>query len=237
MALRLDDIHARAGAFELRADLAIQPGQRVAVIGASGSGKSTFLDVIAGFLEPIAGELRWHGKAITALAPAARPLSILFQDTNLFPHLNIEQNLALAMHPATGRLAPGDRDRIDAVLSRVGLGGFAPRRLSEMSGGQQSRAALARVLVQARPVLLLDEPFSALGPALKDEMLDLVAEVSTAEGLTVLLVTHDPKDARRFASQTVVVEDGTVHPPQPTGPLLDDPPEGLRAYLGQTSPH
>lgn len=126
----------------------------------------------------------------------------------------------------------GDADKIKTSLVRVGLEGFSERRLSEMSGGQQSRAALARVLLQGRPVLLLDEPFAALGPALKVEMLALVAEVADAEGLTVLLVSHDPQDARRFASQTIVVEAGQVSPPQDTATLLDNPPPELRAYLG-----
>lgn len=87
-------------------------------------------------------------------------------------------------------------------------------------------------MLQGRPVLLLDEPFAALGPALKVEMLALVAEVADAEGLTVLLVSHDPQDARRFASQTIVVEAGQVSPPQDTATLLDNPPPELRAYLG-----
>ncbi|MGJ8602488.1 MAG: thiamine ABC transporter ATP-binding protein [Marivita sp.] len=232
MGLHLDHIHARAGTFDITANLSVAVGQRVAIIGASGSGKSTLLDVVAGFLCPLIGAVRWNGQDITHSAPALRPVSILFQDTNLFPHLTIQQNLALALRPANGRLKPGDRELIETVLSRVGLAGFAPRHLSEMSGGQQSRAALARVLIQARPVLLLDEPFAALGPALKDEMLDLVAEVADAETLTVLLVSHDPKDARRFAPQSLVVEEGHVSPPQDTHALLDNPPPTLRAYLG-----
>ncbi|MDP4991348.1 MAG: ATP-binding cassette domain-containing protein [Marivita lacus] len=232
MALHLDHVHARSGTFDLTADLTVETGQRVAIIGASGSGKSTLLDVIAGFLVPLSGTVRWDAEDITRRSPSNRPISILFQDTNLFPHLTIAQNLALALNPMTGRLRPGNKERIDADLMRVGLSGFADRRLSEMSGGQQSRAALARVLVQARPVLLLDEPFAALGPALKDEMLDLVAEVAEAENLTVLLVSHDPKDARRFARQSILVEAGQVSPPQDTQALLDDPPPALRAYLG-----
>ncbi len=232
MALHLDHIKARSGAFDLSADLMVETGQRVAIIGASGSGKSTLLDVIAGFLPLVSGTVRWAGQDISAMTPGQRPISILFQDSNLFAHLTIAQNLALALNPATGRLRTGDMGRIDAVLARVGLQGFAPRRLSEMSGGQQSRAALARVLLQGRPVLLLDEPFAALGPALKVEMLGLVAEVADAEGLTVLLVSHDPQDARRFASQTIVVENGVVSAPQETAALLDNPPPGLSAYLG-----
>ena len=233
MALHLDQIHARSGTFELRADLRIGAGQRVAIIGASGSGKSTLLDVIAGFLAPQSGQVMWDGIDITSKPPATRPISILFQDTNLFPHLTIGENLALALSPITGRVPSEGVDRINEVLARLGLAGFAKRRLSEMSGGQQSRAALARVLLQARPVVLLDEPFAALGPALKDEMLDLVAEVANSEGLTVLLVSHDPKDALRFAPQSVVVEDGKVAAPQDTKTLLDNPPPGLREYLGK----
>ncbi len=232
MALQLDQIQARSGAFDLSADFSVQAGQRVAIIGASGSGKSTLLDVIAGFLYPVTGVVRWAEQEITAHPPGDRPISILFQDTNLFPHLTIGQNLALALNPSSGRLRAGDADKINTSLARVGLEGFSERRLSEMSGGQQSRAALARVLLQGRPVLLLDEPFAALGPALKVEMLALVAEVADAEGLTVLLVSHDPQDARRFASQTIVVEAGQVSPPQDTATLLDNPPPGLRAYLG-----
>lgn len=232
MALELDQIEARSGSFRLRANLTVTEGERVAIVGASGSGKSTLLDVIAGFLSITSGALRWAGRDISTAPPGQRPVSILFQDTNLFPHLTVGQNLALALNPATGRMRAEDAGRIDASLDRVGLAGFASRRLSEMSGGQQSRAALARVLLQGRPVLLLDEPFAALGPALKIEMLDLVAEVAAAEGLTVLLVSHDPQDARRFASKTIVVENGEVAPPQETGPLLDNPPPGLRAYLG-----
>nr|WP_072776661.1 ATP-binding cassette domain-containing protein [Marivita hallyeonensis] len=230
--MRLEDIHVRAGTFDLHASLSIEPGARIAVIGASGSGKSTLLDVIAGFRMPERGRLYWAERDITRLAPADRPVSILFQDINLFPHLTIGQNLGLALNPVTGRLRNDDASTIENVLAKVGLAGFAPRRLSEMSGGQQSRAALARVLVQARPVLLLDEPFAALGPALKDEMLDLVTEVARAENLTVLLVSHDPKDALRFAPQTIVVDDGQVFAPQDTRTLLDNPPPGLKAYLG-----
>lgn len=233
MALHLDHIRAEAGGFVLEAGFTVEDGQRVAVIGASGSGKSTLLDVIAGFRAPQAGRVLWRGRPITDLPPAQRPVGILFQDTNLFPHLTIGQNLALALNPRTGRTGSEDAARIDHVLERVGLAGFAGRYLSEMSGGQQSRAALARVLMQDRPVLLLDEPFAALGPGLKDQMLDLVAGIAAADRRTVLLVTHDPEDARRFAPQTIVVEDGHVGAPQDTVALLDNPPPGLRAYLGR----
>lgn len=228
MALEFKDILLRQNGFTLTADLTVPQG-RHAVIGASGSGKSTLLAVIAGFLAPTRGRLLWEGADITALPPGKRPLSILFQHNNLFPHLSVKQNVGMGLRPDL-RLDRVQKARVLEVLDQVGLSGTGDRRPDSLSGGQQSRVALARVLLRARPLLLLDEPFAALGPALKAEMLALLAQV--AADTTVLMVTHDPEDARSFASDTLLVEEGRVHPPCPTGPLLDDPPPGLRAYLG-----
>ena len=118
------------------------------------------------------------------------------------------------------------------ALVRVGLADMGLRKPAELSGGQRSRVALARVLVQRRELLLLDEPFAALGPALKAEMLDLVADLAKETDTTVLMVSHDPNDARRIASQTVLVAEGVAHQPQATAELLDNPPAVLRDYLG-----
>lgn len=229
--LELDAIRVVRGGFSLSADLAVQRGARVAVIGASGSGKSTLLGVLGGFLAPQSGRIWLDGRDITGMAPGQRPVSVLFQDQNLFPHLSVAQNVGLGLRPDL-RLTPADRDRVAQVLAEVGLEGLADRCSADLSGGQQGRVALARVLLRARPLLLLDEPFAALGPALKSEMLALLARIADRTGATVLMVTHDPEDARRFAPQTILVEGGVAHPPVPTGPLLDDPPPGLRAYLG-----
>lgn len=218
--------------FRLVADLSVPKGTTVAVIGPSGAGKSTLIAAIAGFFPPVAGQVLWEGVEIGALAPGKRPLTVLFQDQNLFPHLTVAQNLGLGLSPRL-RLGPEDRARIEAALARVGLAGFGARRPGELSGGQASRAALARALLRARPMLLLDEPFAALGPGLKAEMLDLVAEVAGETGATVLMVTHDPTDARRIAPLTLLVADGVAHAPVATGPLLDHPPPALAAYLGR----
>ncbi|WP_411838127.1 ATP-binding cassette domain-containing protein [Paracoccus sp. ME4] len=228
MALEFQDILLRQDDFTLTADLTVPRG-RHAVIGASGSGKSTLLALVAGFLTPTRGRLLWDGADITALPPGKRPLSILFQHNNLFPHLSVKQNVGMGLRPDL-RLDRVQKARVLEVLDQVGLTGTGDRRPDSLSGGQQSRVALARVLLRARPLLLLDEPFAALGPALKAEMLALLAQV--AADTTVLMVTHDPEDARTFAPDTLLVEEGRVHPPCPTGPLLDDPPPGLRAYLG-----
>ncbi len=206
-------------------------GARVAVIGPSGAGKSTLLMALAGFV-PHGGHILWQGVDIGSLPPGDRPLSILFQDQNLFPHLTVAQNLGLGLSPRL-RLSPADHRRIAATLERVGLDGLGARKPGQLSGGQMGRAALARALLRARPILLLDEPFAALGPALKAEMLDLVAETATETGATVLMVTHDPTDAQRFAGLTVLVADGIAQTPQPTAELFANPPPALQAYLGK----
>lgn len=229
--LEFEGMRVTLGAFSLSADLTTPKGARVAVIGPSGSGKSTLLSLAGGFLAPDRGRIRVDGQDITALPPGQRPVSTLFQDQNLFPHLSVAQNVGLGLRPDL-RLSDPQRARVTQVLAEVGLEGMESRRPANLSGGQQSRVALARVLLRARPVLLLDEPFAALGPALKAEMLALLARIADQTGATVLMVTHDPEDARSFAPQTILVDGGVAHPPVPTGPLLDNPPPGLRAYLG-----
>ena len=228
--LRLEHVDIQQDGFHLTADWQIAKGAKVAVIGPSGAGKSTLLMALAGFV-PHGGQITWDGADLAALAPGDRPLSILFQDQNLFPHLTLAQNLGLGISPRL-RLTEADHARIEATLTRVGLSGMAQRKPAQLSGGQLGRAALARALLRARPLLLLDEPFAALGPALKAEMLDLVTETANETGATVLMVTHDPADAQRFADVTVLVADGIAAPPVATATLFANPPSALRNYLG-----
>nr|WP_323768392.1 ATP-binding cassette domain-containing protein [Antarctobacter sp.] len=216
----------------LEAGLMLAPGRQVALLGPSGAGKSTLLDAIAGFRETTGGRILWQGRDLTHERPEARPISILFQDSNLFPHLTLARNLCLALHPDGRRPDAEARARIDGALGRVGLEGMADRKPGTLSGGQQGRAALARVLLMARPVILLDEPFSALGPALKREMLELVREVGESLAALVVMVTHDPRDAEGFADEVVLVADGRVHPPVATDRFFGDPPKAFRDYIG-----
>lgn len=229
--LTLDHITLRQGGFQLTADWSVSAGARVALIGPSGAGKSSLLNAIAGFLAPQGGRILWQGQDVTLTPPGTRPFTILFQDQNLFPHLTIAQNLGLGLSPRL-RLTVAQENVVSEVLERVGLQGLGAQKPANLSGGQQSRAALARALLRARPVLLLDEPFAALGPAMKAEMLDLVDQVAGATAASVLMVTHDPKDAMRLAGQTVLVANGVAAPPVNTEALFADPPPALRAYLG-----
>ncbi len=230
--LTLEEVLVRQGAFEIAADFSVKSGARVALIGPSGAGKSTVLSVIAGFIAPVRGRLTMSGADVTGAAPGARPLSILFQDSNLFPHLTVFQNVALGIRPNL-KLSAEEQARTMAALENVGLAGFEDRKPAALSGGQQSRAALARVLLRDTPLLLLDEPFSALGPALKVEMLDLVQSIAAENGTTLLMVTHDPEDALRICESAILVADGRAHAPVPTAGLLDNPPDSLRDYLGK----
>lgn len=230
MVLTLDGVVIEQQDFRLTADWSVPTGARVAVIGPSGAGKSTLLAAIAGFVPPMRGRITWQGQDLAPLMPGRRPLSILFQDGNLFPHLTAAQNIGLGLGP--GRLTAAQRQQVAASLAAVDLADKGQRRPATLSGGEQSRVALARVLLRARPLLLLDEPFSALGPALKVQMLDLVAQIAGRTGATVLMVTHDPADARQLCPLTVLVADGVAAPPAPTAALLADPPAALRAYLG-----
>ncbi|WP_371225652.1 ATP-binding cassette domain-containing protein [Roseovarius sp. 2305UL8-3] len=233
--LKLEHCIIKNNEFTLRAEFGIDAGTKTAVIGPSGAGKSTLLEAIAGFRDFAEGRVFWKDQDLTELAPGKRPVSMLFQDGNLFPHLTAAENIALGLQP-NKRLSDAERAQVQSALGRVGLSEMAARKPSELSGGQQSRVALARVLVQKRDLLLLDEPFAALGPALKAEMLDLVADLVAETGTTLLMVSHDPEDARRIAEQVVLVADQVAAQPVPTSSLFENPPVALRDYLVQSHP-
>ena len=229
--LHLDHLSLTQDGFTVSANWHLPAGSRLALLGPSGAGKSTLLMGLAGFVAPSAGRILWQGRDLAALTPAQRPVSILFQDQNLFPHLSVSQNLGLAINPRL-RLSSSDLARVESVLDRLGLKGLGARKPANLSGGQLGRAALGRVLLQARPLLLLDEPFAALGPALKADLLGLVTELAAENATTVVLVTHDPADARRFADVVGLVHDGVADAPVATDAIFADPPPALRAYLG-----
>lgn len=211
-------------------NISLEPDKIYAVVGPSGAGKSTFLNLISGFASISSGSIIWNGQEISNLPPAKRNVSILFQDNNLFPHLSVWRNLALAV-THWPKISRNNEEKLKAVMSEVGILGLENRKPSQLSGGQQSRVALARVLLQKNKILLLDEPFSALGPSLKDQMLELIKKISKNKKLLVLMVTHDPADAKKVASQTLVIKDKKVYPPLSTEKALDPINGPLADYL------
>ena len=211
-------------------NISLEPDKIYAVVGPSGAGKSTFLNLISGFASISRGTIIWNGQEISNLPPAKRSVSILFQDNNLFPHLSVWRNLALAV-THWPKISRDNEEKLKAVMSEVGILGLENRKPSQLSGGQQSRVALARVLLQKNKILLLDEPFSALGPSLKDQMLELIKKIAKNKKLLVLMVTHEPADAKKVASQTLVVKDKKVHPPLITEKALDPINGPLADYL------
>ncbi|WP_416914993.1 MAG: ATP-binding cassette domain-containing protein [Roseicyclus sp.] len=228
--LSLDDLRLTQDGFTLALSGDVAAGERVALLGASGSGKSTLLSLIAGFDWPDRGRILWDGQEITRAPVAGRPVSILFQDGNLFPHLTVVDNVALGLRPDL-RLSEADRARVEDALARVGLAGLGGRKPAALSGGQQARVALARMLLRDRPLALLDEPFAALDPGLKTEMLALVRELCVDRGLTLIMACHDLRDAERLCDRLWLLEDGAKVLDVALEGLRDAPPGVLRAWL------
>lgn len=235
--IRIEHGHYNRDGFELAMDLHVPRGRLCAVLGPSGSGKSTLLNLIAGFERLALGRILFAGLDATSTPPAARPVSLVFQDNNSFAHLDAWNNVALGVSPSL-TLSAAQRADVDDALRAVGLAHLAQRKPGEMSGGERQRIAIARVLVRKRPILLLDEAFAALGPGLRREMLALVKGLHHARGLTTLMVTHQPEDARGTADSVIFVDAGAVRAPVAVEQFFAAGDRRIRAYLGdwQTSP-
>lgn len=207
--LKLTDITWLYHHLPMRFTLSVARGEQVAVLGPSGAGKSTLLNLIAGFLTPASGTIMIEGQDHTTTPPSRRPVSMLFQENNLFSHLNVRQNIGLGLNPGL-KLNAAQREKLHHIARQMGIENLLERLPGELSGGQRQRVALARCLVREQPVLLLDEPFSALDPALRQEMLTLVSDVCRDQQLTLLMVSHSVEDAARIASRSIVVADGRI---------------------------
>ncbi len=208
--LKLENLTYRYEHLVMRFDLQIQAGERIAILGPSGAGKSTLLNLIAGFQTAEKGSLWLNGENHTSTPPAQRPVSMLFQENNLFSHLTIEQNIGLGLHPGL-RLNSTQKQTLQQIVSQVSLEDCLTRLPAQLSGGQRQRAALARCLVRQQPILLLDEPFSALDPALRNEMLILLEQICHERQLTLLMVSHNLDDAARIADRALLIVDGNIH--------------------------
>ncbi|EKO3505198.1 thiamine ABC transporter ATP-binding protein [Vibrio fluvialis] len=203
-------------------DLSVAQGSIVALMGPSGAGKSTLLSLVAGFIEPHSGDIhvQSNGEAVSVVgkAPYLRPFSMLFQEHNLFAHLSVRDNIGLGLHPGL-KLSAAQREQVLRAANMVGVGDFLDRLPEQLSGGQRQRVALARCFVQPHPVWLLDEPFSALDPLLREEMLTLVKTLAAERSITVLMVTHHISDARAIATHFAFMAQGQVQRMEPIAAL------------------
>ncbi|WP_342322241.1 thiamine ABC transporter ATP-binding protein ThiQ [Kosakonia sp. BYX6] len=207
--LRLIDVTWLYQHLPMRFTLSAKQGEQIAVLGPSGAGKSTLLNLVAGFLTPASGTIVIEGEEHTTTPPSRRPVSMLFQENNLFTHLTVRQNIGLGLHPGL-KLNAEQQSKLNLIATTMGLETLLDRLPEQLSGGQRQRVALARCLVREQPVLLLDEPFSALDPALRQEMLALVQEVCRRQQLTLLMVSHSVEDAARIAARSLVIADGRI---------------------------
>ena len=207
--IRLDNVFLADDTLPMTFDLQVAAGERIAIIGPSGAGKSTLLNLIAGFVLPTQGKIWLNGENYTRSAPYERPVSMLFQENNLFPHLTVQQNLALGLKTSL-KLTALEQDQIERVADAVGLTSFLSRLPNSLSGGQKQRVALARCLLRDKPILLLDEPFSALDPELRMDMLNLIDELCHSKNLTLLLVTHQPSELTGKVERMLRIENGRI---------------------------
>lgn len=199
-------------------NLEIESGEFVSILGKSGCGKTTLIKSIAGLLETDNGDIGIFDKNVAGLPPEKRQTVIVFQDLRLFPHMNVEDNIAFAM-----KLKKMDKavikEKVEKLLDQVRLAGFEKRKVSRLSGGQMQRVALARALGAEPKLLLLDEPFASLDEDLRKEMGELVRRLHRENGITTVMITHDKEEAMELSDRLALMEEGRI--------LAFDSPEGL----------
>ena len=191
--------------------LKVEQGERLAIIGESGAGKSTLLNLIAGFETPASGQILLNDCDHTQTQPAERPVSMLFQDNNLFPHLTVAQNIGLALVPSLS-LNATQQQQIREIAEKMGIEPLLSRRADQLSGGQKQRVALARTLLRDKPILLLDEPFSALDPIRRHELQQFILDICVERNLTLLMVTHQLEETKNLFTRVVEIREGQVFP-------------------------
>lgn len=190
----------------------VKPKEIVAILGQSGSGKSTLLDLLAGFLPASSGSIKLDEHELMQESVEKRPITILFQNHNLFEHLTVQKNILLGVSK-TLRSSKAEIDKVEKILKEVGLEKYTDTLVSSLSGGQQQRVALARVLIRREPILLLDEPFTGLDPDTRGQMLDLVKKITVENSLHTIMVTHEIQDCERIADRVYKMENNRLAEP------------------------
>ena len=185
--------------------MSVKPKEIVAILGQSGSGKSTLLDLLAGFLPAQSGSIRLDEHELTEESVESRPISILFQNHNLFEHLSVQKNILLGISK-TLKSTQEALGKVKKILKEVGLDKYEHTIVSSLSGGQQQRVALARVLLRREPILLLDEPFTGLDVDTRIAMLDLVKKITDENNLHTIMITHEIEDCERIANRVYILK-------------------------------
>jgi thiamine transport system ATP-binding protein len=198
--------------------LTVPTGEVFALLGPSGSGKSSLLRAIAG-LEPCTGEIAFDGESVMRMPPHKRRFALMFQDGQLFPHLDVAGNVGYALRIA-GRPST---ERVAELLELVGLAGFERRRVTDLSGGEQQRVALARSLAASPRLVLLDEPLSSLDRELRERLAGELHDILRAAGVTAMLVTHDHDEAGVIADRIGILDAGRLAQTGTLAQLRSDP--------------
>lgn len=207
--LHLDNTSLALGDRHWTFNITLQTHGVYALLGRSGSGKSTLLNLVGGFAQPDSGDIQWQEQSLLPLQPAQRPVTTLFQHNNLFDHLSVWKNIALGIS-ASLKLSESQHAQIESVLASVGLAGFGQKKPGQLSGGEQQRVALARCMLRHQPMLLLDEPFSALDATTRKEMIALLRQVIDSYKPCVIMITHDEEDASALDASVLDMQDNGV---------------------------
>ena len=189
--------------------LDIEKGELFCLLGASGCGKSTLLRMLAGFELPSAGHIEIDGQDMAGVAPADRPVNIMFQNYALFPHMSVAGNIGYGLRRA-GMRGHALNDRIEALLKLVRLQGYGDRKPNQLSGGQGQRVALARALARQPKLLLLDEPLAALDKKLREDTQFELIDIQETLGTTFMVVTHDQEEAMTLAGRIGIMDQGRL---------------------------
>lgn len=211
MALELDSITVRYGQTVAVSEvsLSVADGEVVALLGPSGCGKSTLLRTIAGLEKPSSGAVRWDSRDLAGVPVHRREFGLVFQDGQLFPHRSVAGNVAFGLRMQKVERESRDK-RVLSLLELVGLEGYADRRVTQLSGGEQQRVALARALAPSPRLLLLDEPLSALDRALREQLAVDLARLLREAQTTALVVTHDHDEAFTLADRVAIMSRGRI---------------------------
>lgn len=208
--IKIQNISVNLDAFKTNYSLNVDNGEWIGIIGQSGSGKSTLLNLIAGFIYAESGSIRINSIEINSIHPSERPVSCLFQENNLFPHLSVYENIAIGISPSL-KLNAGEKKQIQDTLDYLNLSDKSNSDIGMLSGGERQRVAIGRIVLSNKNILLLDEPFSQLDPNLRIEMLNFIRKIRDEKQLTIIMVLHTPIEAINYVDRFIQIKNGRIN--------------------------